>query len=546
LGSTRISTTAWATSLFGVCILSAAGCLEEKVGADEAAETTTGDGDGDTGTDTDTDTSAPWEPIPARGDIALSHVIVNQGVDVPIAVEGVWVGPEARNTYVVANRDTLLRGFWEIPDDWVAREITARLLLEYPDGTDETIQANWMIDGPSFPGDFDRAFVFPLLAEQFPPGIKYHLSLWEAGPGYEDQRESTTVIESPIGGTEQIGVQPEPAELKIVMIPVAYDIPGCVANTGSLESISEAQEQLFIDYLHEQYPVTNIVWEFRRDQPIQWNSTLNSLTQLHFPLQELRTSDGAAPNVYYYAVVDACVGGIDGAGGVAAGIPPDTKAAAYDRVASGMWLDGAAYAYETFVHEIGHLHGRSHIYCAGGEAAGVDPSYPYENGITSVWGFGIRLFKFHSPTASYDFMTYCSPTWVSDWGWTKAYDRVRTLTAWDYEGKAQDDEEPGEDLGGEVLIGLLFNDGTEQWSTTPGAREASYFSSGEVVSFDYGDGIVEAPTNIQILDDGTKKITAMVPRPGVAFVGASRIDAGEQAQARPIVLVTPETRTWSF
>jgi hypothetical protein len=204
-----------------------------------------------------------------------------------------------------------------------------------------------------------------------------------------------------------------------------------------------------------------------------------------------------------------------------------------------MWLDGDKYAYETMVHEIGHLHGRSHIYCAGGEAAGVDPTYPYEGGITNVWGFGIRLFQFHSPTASYDFMTYCQPTWVSDWGWSKAYERVQTLTAWDYEGPGQDEQ-----LDGEVLIGLLFNDGTEQWSTTRGGHEGAYFSSNEVVRFDYGDEVVESRTKIQILDDGTKMVTAMVPRPGTAFQSASRIDAGEQA--RPIVLLTPETRAWSF
>ncbi|PRP97424.1 hypothetical protein ENSA5_34160 [Enhygromyxa salina] len=530
-GSTRTTTLVWAASLLGV--FGAAGaCTVDIVSVDTGADGTTGDGDGD-GDDT-----SNWEPIPARGDIALSHVVVNQGVDVPIAVAGEWVGPADRNTYVVGNRDTLLRGFWEVPEDWVPRNITAVLQLEYPDGTSESIKNTLPVEGASFPGDFDRAFVFPLVAEQFPPGIEYHLSLWEAGPGYEDQRESTTIIESPIGGAEQIGVQPEPAELKIVMMPVAYTANGCNTNTGDLATVSAEQEQLFIDYIHEQYPVQNIQWEFRRETPIQWTEELTSLAQLWQPLRDQREADAAPPNTYYYALVDACTNGIDGAGGIAPGLATDTKAAAFERVSSGLWLGGDDYSYETMVHELGHNHGRAHVFCSGGDAAGVDPSYPYDDGITGVWGFGIRLFRFHSPTGTYDFMTYCNPTWISDWGWSKAYNRIRTLTSWDYEGAV-----PNDDPVGEVLVGLLFKDGTEEWSTTTGAREPEFFSSGESVSFDYGDAVIDSPTNVQILDDGTTMITSAVPRPRTTIQAASRLDAG---QARSIVLQTPETRAWSL
>jgi hypothetical protein len=174
------------------------------------------------------------------------------------------------------------------------------------------------------------------------------------------------------------------------------------------------------------------------------------------------------------------------------------------------------------VHEIGHNHGRAHVFCAGGDAAGTDPSYPHEDGIIGVWGFGIRLFQLHSPTATRDIMTYCSPNWVSDWGWSKAFNRIRTLTSWDYEGGGAGEAEPP----GEVMIGLLFEDGTERWWRTPGAREAEHFSSGELIQFDYGDAVIASPTNVQILDDGTTMITTMVPRPSASFEGATRMAAG--------------------
>jgi hypothetical protein len=138
-----------------------------------------------------------------------------------------------------------------------------------------------------------------------------------------------------------------------------------------------------------------------------------------------------------------------------------------------------------------------------------------------VWGFGIRLFQLHSPTATRDIMTYCAPNWVSDWGWSKAFNRIRTLTSWDYEA-------PGEpEPPSEVMIGLLFKDGTERWWRTPGGREAEHFSSGEVIQFNYDDAVIASPTNVQILDDGTTMITTMVPRPNASFKGATRMAAGQ-------------------
>jgi hypothetical protein len=480
-----------------------------------------GDGDGDPGDGDPGDGDGDWEPIPARGDIALTDVVVNQGVDVAIASDGVWVGPADRNTFVVASRDTLLRGFWEIPDDWLPREITAKLDLRYPDGTETSLTDTKMIMGPSFAGDLERGFIFQLLADQFPPGLEYHMTLWEAAPGAEDQRESTSITESPIGGLQLIGAQSEPVQLKVVVMPVVYDDgEGCSTDTST--QVTAEQEQRFINYLHEQYPVQEIIWEFRRDTPIQWNTKFNSIAELWGPLQEQRAADNAAPNVYYYALVDACSGGVDGAAGIAPGLATDTKAAAFERVSSGLWInDGDEYSYHVMVHELGHNHGRAHVFCAGGDAAGTDPSYPYDDGIIGVWGFGIRLFQLHSPTATRDIMTYCAPNWVSDWGWSKAFNRVRTLTAWDYEA-------PGEpEPPSEVLIGLLFKNGSERWWTTPGAREAEHFSSGELIQFDYGDAVIASPTNVQILDDGTTMITTMVPRPNVDFAGATRIAANQ-------------------
>lgn len=493
------------------------GCVEK----DPATEDDVGDGDGDADSmDTGTDDGALNEDIPARGDIALTTVVVNQGVDVPIAIDGVWVGPAERNTYLVGNRDSLVRAYWTIPEDWVDREIKATLDVEYPGGVKKTLTSVKVVDADAFPGDLNRGFYWSLIGEEFDPGLKFQIKLWEAGPGHEDQRESTTVLVSPLDGMQQIGVQPEPMQIKVQFVPVKYDAGTCHTDTST---ITQEQLDTFINDMHEQNPVQEVLLDFRTDATITWDAPLNSLAELWQPLLDLRASDNAPPNMYYYALVDVCAGGIGDAAGIAPGTPPPTKDAASSRVSSGVWIPNDKYTYHVFVHEIGHTQGRPHTFCEGGGAAGTDPAYPHDNGIIGVWGFGIRYFKLYNPTATYDYMSYCLPGWVSDWTWTKTYDQARVLTSWDFEGAVPDPDEQGE-----LLFGLLMPNGAERWYTAPGAREDDYFGGEQMVAFDYGDGELQIPAAVEVLEDRSLMIVAPVPKPGTPIVELRRItDEGE-------------------
>ena len=499
-------------------------CAPDGVRPDDA----TGADDVNVETDGSDTTTGMAEMVPARGNIALTAVVVNQGVDVPIAVNGNWVDGPDRNTAILRNRDTLLRAFWEYPDDWTPRNITARLVLDYPDGTTRTFDDTKFIDQPSYPGDIERTFFFGLSADDVVSDIDFHLSLWEGdATGFESLPESSTVIESPIGGPKPIGIQPQPMQMKVVVVPVVYNAGSCHTDTST---ISAEDEKKFLDYLYEQNPTQEIEWEFRRDAPLTRNTQLASLTQLHLPLQDLRIQDGAAPNYYYYALVDVCGPGIDDAAGVAAGIPPATMEASPNRVASGVWLPNQkSYAWHTFVHEIGHTQGLSHIFCEGGGSVGNDPAYPYNNGITNVWGFGIRLYQFYSPTANYDYMTYCLPNWVSDWTWTKIFTRIYILSSWD-------DNLPAPEPEGELLIGLLLNDGSEEWWTVPGGREAEFFSGAASVRFDYDGETLDIPAAYELLEDGTRRVTAPVPRLDQDFSAIAHVEGDEGDH--PITLMT--------
>ena len=67
---------------------------------------------------------------------------------------------------------------------------------------------------------------------------------------------------------------------------------------------------------------------------------------------------------------------------------------------------------ETIAHELGHNLSLRHADC--GEPAGIDLSFPHENGRTGVWGYDPRDGSLVPPDRV-DLMSYCDPTWVSDY-----------------------------------------------------------------------------------------------------------------------------------
>ena len=192
--------------------------------------------------------------------------------------------------------------------------------------------------------------------------------------------------------------------------------------------------------------------------------------------------------------------------GLAADITGPDESDARFRAAAGQLNDGGA---DTFVHEIGHTQGRRHIECAGAgvQAAGTDPSYPYEDGRIGVWGFGIRDFGLRHPTVYSDYMSYCGRTWASDWQWNATYTRIKKLTAWGSGAGA-----PAGSDG--VLIGAIDPDGQQIWWTGPGdlSSEREPSSTHRVV-FEFADGEVEATTQVSVREHyATRNIVARLPK----------------------------------
>ncbi len=84
----------------------------------------------------------------------------------------------------------------------------------------------------------------------------------------------------------------------------------------------------------------------------------------------------------------------------------------------------------TIAHELGHNLNLSHTDC--GDPAGIDLTFPYDNARTGVWGYDPRDGGSLVPPDRADLMSYCDPTWVSDYYFTNAlrFRLVDTVEVW--------------------------------------------------------------------------------------------------------------------
>ncbi|WP_419948338.1 leucine-rich repeat domain-containing protein [Candidatus Palauibacter sp.] len=73
---------------------------------------------------------------------------------------------------------------------------------------------------------------------------------------------------------------------------------------------------------------------------------------------------------------------------------------------------------ETIAHELGHNLSLFHVDC--GDPVNIDFSFPYENGRTGVWGYDTRDGGSLVPPNRAELMSYCEPTWISDYFFTNA------------------------------------------------------------------------------------------------------------------------------
>ena len=83
----------------------------------------------------------------------------------------------------------------------------------------------------------------------------------------------------------------------------------------------------------------------------------------------------------------------------------------------GSWSSFSVLDSETIAHEFGHNRNLYHAPACG--AGGPDRYYPYGRGNIGAWGWDARTGEL-VPPGRWDYMSYCEPTWTSDYQFTNA------------------------------------------------------------------------------------------------------------------------------
>jgi hypothetical protein len=516
--------------------LALAACSDDAVtGQDEAAETLAGE------------TDALPEDLggPAAG-LRIVRVEANQGVGVELVRDGALVPVEQRGAPLVRDRDTLVRVDHTLddPDAWIARELVGILHIQPAFGAERRRTRSLFVEGDSDPRRLSTSFYFSLLAEEAQPGTQIWIELREA-----DASLDTSSLGPGASATElaDLGFDPAHLALRVVLVPVRYE-----ALDPPREPDLDAEDlALFHDYLLQQNPVQTVELSVR-EQPIVRTEALTNLGSLLGPTREAKHADGADDNVYYHALVDVGGPSVAQVAGIAL-LTDASKQAGSDRVAATVYdkrvvtpdedaEDQTPIVYpptnsaRTFVHEIGHNQGLSHVACPNADAAGPDPEYPHDDGKIGVYGFGIRDFHIYTPGASHDYMSYCGNSWVSDWTWTKTFTRIRTLSEWDLELREASPAIAPATVP--TLVGVVGADGFEEWSVFAGVAATQTRADAAAIELRFADATtLRIPAQVTPLSDGaTVLISAPLPDPldpsaplhgltGLAWVDADSVHA---------------------
>ena len=355
----------------------------------------------------------PKEPelVPVK-ELAIKELALFQGVKVPLAKDGEKLDVTAK-VHVVAGREGVLRVYVTPSATWTAREVIAELTLQVEGKDPKVFKANKTVTLASDDALLDSTINIDVPNGAIEKGATFRVRLLTK-PGQTGEPAKSVY---PTTGFDTLDVWETGASFKVVLVPVKAN--------GRVPDISPEQIERYRKILQAMYPVQKV--ELKVRDVWEYGGTLgaggNGIYGLLDAVTALRKSDGAPKDVYYYgAFAPTSTYSTYCNGGCTTGLchlpgPSDT----FLRACVGVGFTGNSSA-GTMAHELGHAHGIPHSPC--GSVAGADSKYPYTAGKIGSWGYDERTNALISPSKNYDFMSYCSPEWISDYAFDKIIHRM--------------------------------------------------------------------------------------------------------------------------
>jgi hypothetical protein len=344
--------------------------------------------------------------------------------DLSIAEVKIIQGTSASGAFSVnvAGRDTDVRVFVGTGNGKNVAGVTARLCAfdseAVPLGCIDPVNAP--VSAPSREENLASTLNFHLPSGWLNTGYTFYVDL-DPDRTVTDRNRANNRY--PAQGTRSFDFVPAPS-LNLTIIPIEYWPYGSeqayLPQTDDLSYLTYLPEKVFpvpevniSDHLHYTYRAREERYNLNNAEGYGWVELLSELMALHF----MEDREG---NRNYYGVVNSYTAHGCGIGCIT-GIGYLGAYNAYHTAAgwSG-WTDGSSVAAETMVHELGHNFGRGHVNCSGRES-NPDANYPYPGGAIGQYGLDLASGQLYDPHHYADFMSYCDPTWTSDYTYWNIY-----------------------------------------------------------------------------------------------------------------------------
>jgi len=365
----------------------------------------------------DDDGGGPGTPLAAG--LSIDAISINQGVEILLMEGGSEVSSSDRNSPVIEGRGGIIRVYVERGGDFEPRDITAAVTFREGEDVIATHEVTENVTGDSSETSLGSTFNIDLDPDEITDSTSITVSLHESESGDFSGSTSGASWDEPI----DLRARSTDGALRIAYIPIQYNADG----SGRLPDTSDAQINRIRERFERLYPTSEVSIEL--EDAVAWNSVISPFGQgwdtILEALYGYRQSAGFDDDVYLFAAFNpaASFGDFCSSGCVAGLSFRVTSASNADqRVSIGVGYSGEDMT-ETMAHEIGHAHGREHAPC-GLQGQPSDSGYPYSGATLGVVGYDVVDGGLVQPTSNFDIMSYCQPSWVSDYTWEAFYNRI--------------------------------------------------------------------------------------------------------------------------
>lgn len=365
---------------------------------------------------------------PVASGLTLTEVAFMQTLKVPIAKDG---QPADRGRVpLVAGRDALVRLYVAPDGNWSAKAVTGRvkLVTNTPTGTFARVfSATKTVSAASTDNDLDSTINVSIPGAFLQTGSSF-VAVLNADGGTPPSSAELPARYPLDGSLTDLDARQGGEKLRVMIVPVQYGADG----SNRVADVSADQLERYRLTFWKLYPAAEV--EITTHDPFPFNGSItgtgSGINTLLDAVGKLRGQDNPDSDVYYYgAFMAADTFGQYCGGGCITGLSPIGMPYSVG-IGFGGPGEGKASA-GTAAHEVGHAHGLNHAPCGG--AGGPDPNYPtdpaHAQARIGVWGFDQIDLKLFDPLATAqpmkDMMSYCNPTWISDFHYAKLFDRVR-------------------------------------------------------------------------------------------------------------------------